>query len=163
MQSPSPNKQNNTKTPCKRRRTPSSDVKLKLHITQSNNRTYIRCRRKERDPSEKCFPVFIVATEDGVYIETDDADDAWTIISTLIQRIRSSKHRSILHGLAMWTLAHDSVVDVIEQLPNTQRLEEYSFHFPEHGPQRTKMNRVLPVPTGGCARTMPVVRKPYID
>ena len=33
-----------------------------------------RCRNKERDPSEKCFPVFVIATEDGVYIEADDAD-----------------------------------------------------------------------------------------
>ncbi|KAL5270262.1 hypothetical protein ACHWQZ_G001114 [Mnemiopsis leidyi] len=151
------------KTPLRVKSVQSSAVKLKLQISQSNNRTYIRCHRKDRDPSEKTFPVFIVSTEDGVYVETDDADDAWTIISTLLQRIRNSKHQSVLHGLAMWTLAHDSVVHIIEQLPNTHRLEEYSFHFPEHGPQRAHMSRILPVPPGGCARTMPVVRKSYID
>lgn len=156
-------KQSPTKTPIRMRSVQSSAVKLKLQIRQANNRTYIRCKRKERDPSEKTFPVFIVATEDGVYVETDDADDAWTIISTLLQRIRNAKHQSVLHGLAMWTLAHDSVVHIIEQLPNTHRLEEYSFHFPEHGPQRSHMSRVLPVPPGGCARTLPVVRKSYID
>ena len=30
--------------------------------------------------------------------------DAWTIVSTLVQRIRKTKHQSVLHGLAMWTL-----------------------------------------------------------
>ena len=41
-----------------------------------------RCKRKERDPSEKTFPVFVVATEDGVYVETDDADGKHTLFQT---------------------------------------------------------------------------------
>ena len=41
-----------------------------------------RCKRKERDPNEKTFPVFIVATEDGVYVEADDADGKITSFQT---------------------------------------------------------------------------------
>eukprot|EP00116_Pleurobrachia_bachei_P001745 sb/3462007/ len=140
-----------------------TSTSLKLLIRQTKNRTYIRCHNKDRDPSETSYPVFIITTEDGTYIETDDVDDAWTLISSLIQRIRSQPQQSVLHGLAMWTLAHDGMVNLIEQLPNSYRLEVYSFHFPDFGPQRLHLGRELPEPPGGCARTMPVVRKTYVD
>ena len=55
------------------------NVKLRVAVTQKNNRTYIRCHRKKRQSYEKCFPVFIISTEDGVYIESDDADGGFFV------------------------------------------------------------------------------------